>query len=469
MIKKMGFSIILMICCICFISGNSAAAEKITTEDFTYEVNADGTLTMVKGNHQITGEEYHVKSQVEIGGKTYTVTKVSPNVMGSIYADKIYFEEGIKETDLGFVIHATEVFFPSTTKKIAKIPYSKMLNKLKKIAIEKNNPFLCIENNIIYTKNRKKVIQGYVTGKVVLQKGIEEIGENAFSGNPITSVRCPESLKIIRKGAFENCEKLRKVQLSKKVKIIEAKAFNGTSVDKLYLGKHVKVIDGLDTRISGFEKLVIDKKNPYYKSVDNVIYTKNGKTLLNGKLANGTVFVPKEVTKVVANAFAENLALTGVVFQGELSSLPKRCFASSGIEFIKLPKNLKKIGTSCFRNCKDIEEIKLPSTLLYIYPSAFEGCMLTKLTIPKNVKRIEKDALYYSIRKLTFKGSKPPRIKKQKEVLPEEPPNSEDGDDNPYRKVNKNPGIKEVIVPKKSVAKYDKIFDKTLKFEVLDW
>lgn len=510
MIRKMGFRIILMVCCVCFISANSAAAEKLTTEDFTYEVNADGTLTMVKGNHQITGEEYHVKSQVEIGGKTYQITSIAKDGLGSIETTKLYIDEGIIEIHSGTEVSAKELVFPSTIKKLG---YLSSLHRVNIITVATNNPYFCAENNVIYSKDKKKVIQGKASGIFVLPEGIEEIGAYAFSYGEMNSIQFPKSLVKVGISAFSDCNKLKKVvmgenvkeigacafsncdglktvilkdkvekidayafrnckrleeiSLSKKIKTIGAEAFSGTAIKKLSLGQYAKKIDGVYSTMSNFKKLTINKKNPYYKCIKNVIYSKSGKTLISGKLASGTVYVPKKVKKVKESAFAGNLKIDGVVFQGNLKCLPDYCFATSGITYIEFPKKIKAIGKSCFRGCTYIREINPPDTLQYIFQDAFNGCGLKKITIPKNVKLIGVDALHCAVEKIIFKGIKPPKVRKQSkiETWEYEEGECEENWEDPFGGLD--PCIDIVSVPKQSLNKYRKALKKKLVYNTI--
>ena len=449
---------------------NISAATKLTTEDFIYEVNEDGnTLTIVKGNRQITGAEYHVKGQVEIGGKVYRVTCVATSALSSLSVDTLYIDEGIKEVNLSYVLHTKKIVFSATVEKINGFLYHRY-SALKSISIHVDNPYLYTENHVIYTKDKKRVIRGNASGKLVLPKEVEIIEANAFSGcTNLYEVIMKDNVRIIKANAFSDCERLKTVRFSTNLTTIQKDAFQNTSCRKIVLGRKVKIIDGLLTKISNIEKVSISKKNPYYKTINSVIYSKNGKTLISGKLVRGTVFVPKKVKKIEESAFEGNLNLVGVVFRGSLKEIPSNCFAYSGLEFVILPKKLKKIGNSSFERCYYMDEITLPNTLQSLGPSALEGCMLKKLTIPKSVRVIGKDALYCSIRTLTFKRATPPKIKKQNQVKAEKY-NQEDGNPTLFlQPENNHPGIENVIVPKKSVEKYDKIFDKTMKFKTLDW
>lgn len=80
---------------------------------------------------------------------------------------------------------------------------------------------------------------------ILLGDNITEIGESAFEGNPIKSLRLPSNLRSIGKNAFKDCPNLRKLMLPNSLEIVEEGAFN----TKCELSLAAK--PGTFTRISG--------------------------------------------------------------------------------------------------------------------------------------------------------------------------------------------------------------------------
>lgn len=62
--------------------------------------------------------------------------------------------------------------------------------------------------------------------EVALPEGLTEIGELAFEGASFSSIRLPNSLKVIRGKAFENCNKITEIVIPATVEELEEKAFN---------------------------------------------------------------------------------------------------------------------------------------------------------------------------------------------------------------------------------------------------
>ncbi len=466
--KKFLFMLLLMLGSLFIIDIPSKAATMLKTADFVYAVNADrNTLTLIEVRRRIKAEEYHIKSEVEIGGKVYRVTGVdSFGIEKNLDVNKLYFDEGIIEIYPKLLIEAKELYLPSTAKTIPRFK-----EDLTRLVISENNPYFYANGKVIYSKDKKRALYGNCRGKLVLPEGVEEVSDSAFVGAGITSVQLPKSLKRIGKKAFGYCKKLKKVTFSKNLERIDDYAFSNTRIRKIKLGKKFKRLGkGVFFETKDIVKLTIDKKNPYFKTIDDAIYSKNGKVLIEGAGVNKPITIPKKVKTIKKGAFLSNIRISHIKMGSNIKSLPSECFKNSGLESIELPAKLKKIGKDCFSNCELLRKIKLPSSLQSIQSRAFEGCGFKKLTIPEHVKFIGENALFCSVGVLIFKGIRPPVIKEQgsvENIISNM--EHEDEDYFPYAYYGIKPGIENVIVPKKSVEKYDKIFDKTMKFKTLDW
>ena len=125
--------------------------------------------------------------------------------------------------------------------------------------ISSNNPEYTIIDDIVYTKDMRKVVSCFChKDDAIIESGVEEIENGAFSDCQITSVKIPDSVKKIGDGAFRNCAKLTNIEtpgalselndgvfyncgVLETVKINEGTkkicrtAFEGTSMKKLFI------------------------------------------------------------------------------------------------------------------------------------------------------------------------------------------------------------------------------------------
>ena len=125
--------------------------------------------------------------------------------------------------------------------------------------ISSNNPEYTIIDDIVYTKDMHKVVSCFChKDDAIIESGVEEIENGAFSDCQITSVKIPDSVKKIGDGAFRNCAKLTNIEtpgalselndgvfyncgvletvkINEGTKTICRTAFEGTSMKKLFI------------------------------------------------------------------------------------------------------------------------------------------------------------------------------------------------------------------------------------------
>lgn len=173
---------------------------------------------------------------------------------------------------------------------------------------------------------------------------VTAIGEYALSNLKATSITLPDSVTTLTKGAMAYCTKLTSVNISAAVTSIGSMAF----VDN----------DSLTA-------ITVAADNPNYKSVDGVLFTKDGGTLLHypeGKSSTAYT-VPDGVTHIAEYAFSAMPALTSVV----------------------LPQGIQVIGRYAFEDCTGLAQIDLPEGLATIDAYAFHGAGLTAVTLPDSL------------------------------------------------------------------------------------
>lgn len=81
------------------------------------------------------------------------------------------------------------------------------------LEVSADNPWYSSLDGILYTKDKRKLVYcpAGKTGTVVLPEGLIEILPNAFQGSNVEAIQFPDSLDIIRAGAFQQCMSLKRV------------------------------------------------------------------------------------------------------------------------------------------------------------------------------------------------------------------------------------------------------------------
>ena len=262
--------------------------------------------------------------------------------------------------------------------------------------------------------------------EIELGEGVSFIGENAFRYNPVQTLNIPDNVKSIDAKAFDSCNSLETVHLGSGLLNIAYGAFLGCEM---------------------LSNVTVDKNNPKYKSIDNIVLGRNtsdiellpeGVKIPNRVITehDGVLFVgkilfrypaekldksytiPDWVDEIDSFAFDECKHLEEIVFSANtmLSGLALRSCTSikkavipEGItsigyrEFagcknlvqVVLPSTLETIGEGAFKECENLKEINLPDGLHKICFGAFESCSKLKaIRIPGSVNAISERAFY---------------------------------------------------------------------------
>lgn len=99
------------------------------------------------------------------------------------------------------------------------------INYKPKVTIDKDNNYYQIENDILYSKDKKTLIRVLyeISGDMTIDSDIETIGTSAFYGQrKMTKIIIPEGVKEIKANAFHYCSTLQKVEIPSTVEKIES-------------------------------------------------------------------------------------------------------------------------------------------------------------------------------------------------------------------------------------------------------
>ena len=174
-----------------------------------------------------------------------------------------------------------------------------------------------------------------------------------------------------------------------------------------------------ENKLSSFD---VDGSNANYKSINGVLFSKNGETLISYPIQKGDSYtVPDGVKAIGMNAFYKHEALTHVTFPNSLEKIEQsafqlagrgstlnitfgtglktialNAFRESGVSTIIFPEKLEEIGATAFYNSAQLTAVTFPASLKSIAAGAFNECRkLTTLNF----------AASYETNKLTIGGS----------------------------------------------------------------
>ena len=251
------------------------------------------------------------------------------------YTGALKIPEGITEIPDYMFSHCekiTEIEFSKSVKHIGAIAFGDC-NGLKSVVIPES--IESVDNQIFW--NCKGIEHAEIYAKLT------DLRSMFYGCSNLKELYYPDTIENI--GYMDWCG-LENIKIGDSIKSIGS--FNECSnLKSLYIGKQTK-IENVNAAFEGCKNLVditVSEENPYYKAVDNCLYTKDEKTLIvAGKNIKGTV---------------------------------------------RIKEGVERIRGGCFSYCKQIDKIIIPDSVVDIGPQAFSDCVnLKDITAGNNISEI---------------------------------------------------------------------------------
>lgn len=140
-----------------------------------------------------------------------------------------------------------------------------------------------------------------------------------------------------------------------------------------------------------------------YKSVEGVLFTGDGKTIVACPPHRSVDFFQCTAEYIHSNAFCGNKATVDIVFSDKLLQIESAAFLGcESLKSITTGFGLKKIGIGAFAGCSNLEIVVLQDGIQEIDIGAFNNCRrLEELLIPDSVRYIGFARDYSTISKKT--------------------------------------------------------------------
>jgi len=199
--------------------------------------------------------------------------------------------------------------------------------------------------------------------KVVIEDGVETIGNNAFRGAvSLTEVEIPKTVYGIGVGAFYDCKSLEKIDLPDNLDYIDEGAF-------IYC-KSLKTI-----------------------SIPESMMAINKRTF-DSCYALESVDLPSNLIMIDELAFNQCRSLAKIDIPKSVSVINRMAFGScESLENITLPDGVTVLSTDVFSNCVSLKELILPESIETIESSAIWGCdNIKSISVPAKTTFIDKNA-----------------------------------------------------------------------------
>ena len=272
--------------------------------------------------------------------------------------------------------------------------------------------------------------------QVVLENGIEKIGNYTFAKNVFTEIDLPETLTDIGDYAFYFCKNLKSIYVPKHVVNIGAFAFTndldltdiylpdsvssigenafekinkdlhseltvhvylnkGNICDSLFKSQHMQFVVVNDYIRTIGNKVFAECSNLKEVSVPDTVQTFGQNNFLND---NSVTLKIRKVDGIIDDhVYQDNLLfVTTVLIEDGISVIGEYAFYNdTSVQVISVPNSVNTIGQYAFYNCNSIKEINIPNGVTAIRSHTFFGCAsLENIVTPNSVTLIEDYAFY---------------------------------------------------------------------------
>ncbi len=188
----------------------------------------------------------------------------------------------------------------------------------------------------------------------------------------------PSTLRKVNDGSFSSTCDVEELVFPEGVEEVHT-PFYDCDFRRIVFPSTLRVFDGLNSIYSDdldqLEEIVVAPDNPYFKSVDGVLFTADMKTLLYYPAAKQGFHydVPEGILTIGERAFWGNLYL----------------------ESVSLPVGLTNIEWAAFADCHSLLSVSFPLTLQSVDKYAFHSCLfLQRAEVPPQA-RVDETAFEY--------------------------------------------------------------------------
>ena len=280
-------------------------------------------------------------------------------------------------------------------------------NQAKKIILEKG----------ITEIGKQAFAQFYNLSEIEFPSTLTKIGEAAFFGyDKLTSATLPTSLKVLDMAAFANCSALVNVTIPSQLTTMRDYAFQRCAIKNITIPATLKTFSELAFfECYDFQKIEVASGHPSYSTRNGVLFNKNKTKLILypvGKQAGATITslnIPNSVRSAGYYICEKCTQLKTVTFGNGLTTIPYRMFYNCvSLTSVSMGNNIKKLDGLVFGYCSSLKQIKIPDSVTSLGDGCFGECSaLTTINFPKNLNEIAYQTFFNckSLTSVTFSNT----------------------------------------------------------------
>lgn len=332
-----------------------------------------------------------------------SITSIGNDAFDSVGIKKLLLNEGLETVGNDFLYlsnNIEELYIPSTVKSFSNMnAFCYGCPTLKSITVSDNNTVYSSLNGVMYNKNKTNIIK-YPEGKedkqyimpdsvtstssysfykskieyFVFNDTITTTGDRliSFSEN-LRNVKFGNNMTQIGNMVFYGCTGLKKLNITDSIEIVGSQFIQDSGIEVLNIGSGLKTISDYGIyACPNLKEINVDLGNQYFKSIDGILYTKNGSMLKHCPCSNGIVdyVIPEGCTTTDIVAFMQHPTLETVKFPSTFTTILDECFY--GCPKLKVMdfsdcEVVVSLGADALTGSTTLEKIIVPEHLLDSY------------------------------------------------------------------------------------------------------
>ena len=253
----------------------------------------------------------------------------------------------------------------------------------------------CMSTNVINTKDIN-VIEDEAFLDSALKNSVSEENPLGIAGDivfeihdSVTSLEVPPSLRVFPNALYGkkferfSVNKFSKIGTIPNTCIIKSLIIN----DKGFINPE-EFINSIPSCVNSVS---FTDDNPYYKTTNRIIYSKDGKILFCCPKGHMSPEI-EEGTEIIARYAFCGCKAKAVHIPDSVKYIGDNAFYNSWIESIDLGNGLNEIGTSCFEYCLYLSSVEIPENIKTIGNCAFRNSPMEKLVLHEGLETIKAGA-----------------------------------------------------------------------------
>lgn len=144
--------------------------------------------------------------------------------------------------------------------------------------------------------------------------------------------------------------------------------------ETIYLPATVTDYSFSNLGLPNLKGIYVDQENTIYKDIDGVLFSKDGKSLIQFPAVYAESYSIPQGTETIDQGSFSCSSLRSLYMPDSVLSIELDAMKSCALERIRFSLNLLSIENMAFQNCSNLKSLQLPPSLKTIHDEAFANC-----------------------------------------------------------------------------------------------